>query len=333
MQPLLTVGIPVYNGMPYLPESLASILGQTYSNFEVIVVNDGSTDDSLKYLRSVRDSRLRVISQPNRGITSALNRILAEAHTPWLVRLDADDIACPDRLALLVEAIRQRPDAGMFYTDATHYGHARAISKLRTTMGTPDELRAITKSGYLLSICHVSTALNIAKTQNLGGYRFNLFVEDLDLWWRMALKHDIVFIPRVTVSVRLRNASTCVSNLKTLSLNALYVQYLLLSHLWKFSPLGYDAVTPFLAQTVDSHRMSYRYEMWLAGSEISSGHHARALPHLARAICKSPRHFFDRLFHLFSRPEIFSRGEDPAQFRHRQQLLWPSAIHSLGETI
>jgi glycosyltransferase involved in cell wall biosynthesis len=333
MEPLFTVGIPVYNGMPYLPESLQSILQQTYPHFEVVVINDGSTDDSLKYLQRVRDPRLRVISQPNRGLTATLNRLLAEARTQWLVRLDADDVACPERLALLTEAIQQYPDAGMFYSDAANYGHARVVSKVRTTRGTPEELRAITLSGYLLSICHVTVALNIAKTQSLGGYRFNLYVEDLDLWWRMALRHDIVFLPKVTVSVRLHNASACVSNLQKLSLNTLYVQYLLLSHLWQLSPLGYDAVAPYLIETVDPRRLQYRHQMWLAGGEISSGRYHRALPHLARALLKSPRHFLDRLRYPFFPTGIFPRGEDPARFRQRQHLLWGPDTRLLGEAI
>jgi glycosyltransferase involved in cell wall biosynthesis len=333
MQPFLTVGIPVYNGMPYLPESLQSILQQTYPNYEVIVINDGSTDDSLQYLKSVHDPRLRVISQPNRGITAALNRALAEARTPWLVRLDADDIACPDRLAMLAQAIQQHPNAGMFYSDAENYHHSRFISKLRTTRGTPEQLRAITESGYLLSICHVTVALNIAKTQDLGGYRFNLYVEDLDLWWRMALQHDIVFVPQVTVSVRLREESACVSNLEQLTLNTLYVQYLLLSHLWKLPALSYEAVVPFLIETIDRGQLQYRRHMWVAGSQMGAGQYHRAVPNLVHAAMNSPRHFFDRLRFVFLPEGTVQRGENPRQFWRRQHLLWDSDARLLGEAV
>src|SRR4051812_48654504 len=100
MEPLFTFGIPVFNGMPYLPETLESVWRQTNPHFKVLVIDDGSTDDSLQYLRSIKDSRLNVISQPNRGLPATLNRLLGEARTPWLVRLDADDTACPERLAL-----------------------------------------------------------------------------------------------------------------------------------------------------------------------------------------------------------------------------------------
>jgi glycosyltransferase involved in cell wall biosynthesis len=333
MQPRFTIGIPVYNGMPYLPESLQSILRQTYPHFEVVVINDGSTDGSLEYLKSVRDPRVRVISQPNRGITSALNRILTEARTPWLVRLDADDVASPDRLAVLNEAVQQNPDAGMFYSEAVNYGHSSVISKLRTIRGTPEELRVITRSGYLLSICHVTAALNVAKTQNLGGYRFNLLVEDLDLWWRMALRYEIVFVPKVTVLVRLHAASTCAGNLERLTLNTLYVQYLLLSELWQFPPLEYEAVAPRLAETIDKKQLRYRHQMWLAGGQLGVGQYHRAVPHLARALVASPKHFVERLtYPLFPKVAV-QRGEDPTRFRQRQHLLWGSAAQVLGEAI
>ena len=95
----ITVGIPVFNAMPYLPESLESILRQSYSDFEILVINDGSTDGGRDYLRSVRDPRLRVVDQENRGLAATRNRMLAEASTPWLARHDADDVAYPHRLA------------------------------------------------------------------------------------------------------------------------------------------------------------------------------------------------------------------------------------------
>ena len=116
----LTVGIPVFNAMPYLRESIQSILHQTYSDFVILAINDGSTDGSLEYLESIRDRRLRILNHSNRGLTATLNRMLSEAETPWLVRFDADDIAYPDRLAT-IEHIERHPDAGMFGPLADYY--------------------------------------------------------------------------------------------------------------------------------------------------------------------------------------------------------------------
>ena len=214
MRPLFTIGMPVYNAMPYLPEAVESVIRQTYPHFELLIVNDGSRDGSFEYLRSLKDSRIRIVSQENRGLTATLNRLLEEARAPWLVRLDADDVACPERLALVAGALERHPAAGMFYSRAAHYGHASTIAAARSTEGTPAELRELTCAGYLLSIVHSSVVLNVARTRALGGYRFDLHIEDLDLWWRMALRHDIVFIPQVTVQYRLNHESVCINNLK-----------------------------------------------------------------------------------------------------------------------
>src|SRR5919106_3135935 len=100
---LLTVGIPVYNAMPFLPEAVESVLRQTYPDFDLLVVDDGSTDGGPDYLRSVSDPRVRVIRQENQGMSNALNRMLREINTPWLVRQDADDLADEHRLEVITQ--------------------------------------------------------------------------------------------------------------------------------------------------------------------------------------------------------------------------------------
>src|SRR5258708_21922271 len=135
MNTKLTIGIPVHNGMPYLAETLQSVRWQTYGDVEILVIDDGSKDDTSEYLQSLRYPRLRVISQSNQGLTATLNRMLRECHTPWLVRLDADDIALPHRAAVVAQAIKRAPDAGMFHSRAKQHDHANGISLSPTTEG------------------------------------------------------------------------------------------------------------------------------------------------------------------------------------------------------
>src|ERR1700747_1547593 len=111
--------------MPYLPEAVESLLGQSVSGFEILAIVDGATDESLAYLESVRDSRLRILVQPNRGVTATLNRMLHECRTPWLVRQDADDVSHPRRMERLISAIAEHPDAGMFYSLANYHPRER----------------------------------------------------------------------------------------------------------------------------------------------------------------------------------------------------------------
>src|SRR5438270_5801548 len=96
--PRVSVGLPVHNGMRFLREALESVLRQTLGDFELLVVDDGSTDDTPEVLASVRDGRLRVLRQEHEGLVAALNRGADEARAPYLARMDADDVSLPRRL-------------------------------------------------------------------------------------------------------------------------------------------------------------------------------------------------------------------------------------------
>lgn len=322
MQPLFTIGMPVYNAMPHLPEAVESVLRQTYPHFELLIVNDGSRDRSLEYLRSLQDSRVRVLSQENRGLTTTLNRLLEEARAPWLARLDADDVACPERLAVAAAAIERQPAAGMFYSRAAHCGHHPTIAAARSTEGSPAELRELTCAGYLLSIVHSSVVLHVAKTRALGGYRFDLHIEDLDLWWRMALRHGIVFIPQVTVHYRLSRESLCSNHLQSLSANTLFAQYLLLSRLWGLEAQPYEAVIGALNGLVDRRRLAYREQMWRAAAHLGAQRYRRAASHLVKAAGCSPIHFLRRAAYPFRPGGAVHLGEYPQRFRRIEQHLW-----------
>jgi len=325
MAPLVTVGIPVYNGMPFLPEAIESILSQAFDDYELLVINDGSTDASWDYLRSLKHPRLRLVSQANQGLTATLNRMLQEARSPWLVRLDADDVACPNRLEIVAKQIKERPGSGMFYSRAKLHQHASAVSVTRSTEATPSELRIQTKMGYLLAICHSSVVLNVQKTLSLGGYRFNLHIEDLDLWWRMALTYDVVFIPKITVAYRLNAGSICSRNLGELECQTLFAQYLLLSQLWGREPLPYAQIQPVLQSFLDRRRLIYREQMWRAAISLSARKYGQAVSHMVVAACSAPRRFLQRSLYPLHRPSIFRIGEPPQAFTKMRDQLWPSS--------
>jgi len=320
---LITVGLPVYNAMPYLPETIQSLLHQTYRNFELFVIDDGSTDGSLEYLRSIRDRRLKLISQENQGLTVTLNRMLRDASTPWLVRHDADDIAFPERLSLIAEHIRRFPDAGMFYSYARYYHDGRAFGHFRSTCAHPLELRDLTLRGHLLAICHPSVTLNVARTIQVGGYRFDLHIEDVDLWWRMALAADIHLIPYATVACRHNARSVSMNNFERQCLHTLFVQYLLLSHVWNLTPFPLEVVSERLQILLDSRRMRFRKHARLSGICLSEKRVVDALKHACTAVYASPAHFTGRLLYEVWPKGPVINGEDPGRFVDLKQLLWP----------
>lgn len=127
--PTISVVMSVYNGSPYLREAIESVLAQTYSDFEFIIIDDGSTDASAEIIRSYADSRIRFIQQPNAGLPSALNTAIHASCTGLIARMDCDDICLPERLQTEFEYMNEHPDivligsaANYMDVDGNHIG-------------------------------------------------------------------------------------------------------------------------------------------------------------------------------------------------------------------
>jgi glycosyltransferase involved in cell wall biosynthesis len=320
---MLTVGLPVHNAMPFLPQTVESLLQQTYAEFELLIIDDGSTDDSLDYLKSLKDTRVRLLAQENQGLSATLNRMLREARTPWLVRHDADDLAFPERLALTARHIEQHPDAGMFYSYARYYQNGRVFGNFRTTTNTPEGLRELTRRGLLLAICHPTVTLNVEKTIRAGGYRFNLHVEDIDLWWRMVLMYDIRLIPEPTIAVRHNLSSISAENFEQQNTNTLFVQYLLLSHLWGLNPLPYERAAVRLSALVNRRKLRFRENARLTNIYLSRRDYPRALRHACSSMIASPLDFVTRVLYEVRKNAAVTNGISPEKFRKSKDLFWP----------
>ena len=318
----LTVGLPVHNAMPFLPETVDSLLRQDFQNFNVLIIDDGSADGSSEYLSTIKDPRVRIIRQENRGLTSTLNRMLREAETPWLVRQDADDIAYPNRIKLIKEYTDRYPSAGMFYSLANYYQENTSFGKFRTTVASPKVLSNLTRAGYLISICHPTAVLNVEKTLALGGYRFDLYVEDIDLWWRMALSHDIILIPEITVGYRHNLSSICGNNLEASYVNTLYIQYLLLSYLWGLNQRPYERVKPELARMTSKNRLRFKEHIRKVNICAGRKQYAKAMGHSIIAFLSDPKYFLNRLAYEFGGKELAVSGTDPRVFASLSDALW-----------
>ncbi|MBF2046913.1 MAG: glycosyltransferase [Elainella sp. C42_A2020_010] len=113
--PQVSIIIPAYNGERFITKALDSILAQTYSNYEIIVVNDGSTDQTAAVLQPYRD-RILYIEQANQGVAAARNRGMALAQGELIAFLDQDDVLLPDKLAVQVECVAQHPEIGIVHS-------------------------------------------------------------------------------------------------------------------------------------------------------------------------------------------------------------------------
>ena len=111
--PLVSILMPVYNSEKYLREAIKSILNQTFTNFELIIINDGSTDNSLKIIKSFKDNRIKIIkNKGNLGLIKTLNKGIDLAQGKYIARMDADDIAMPKRLEKQIAFFNENPDYG-----------------------------------------------------------------------------------------------------------------------------------------------------------------------------------------------------------------------------
>ncbi|MEA5399617.1 glycosyltransferase family 2 protein [Synechococcus sp. BA-124 BA4] len=115
-QPLVSVIMPLYNSAATVRESLQSVIGQTYRNLEILVVDDGSSDEGPSICREFNDGRLRILEQANRGLAGARNTGIRQAHGEILAFLDSDDLWLPEKIARHVEHLQRHPDVGVSFS-------------------------------------------------------------------------------------------------------------------------------------------------------------------------------------------------------------------------
>lgn len=187
--PQVTVLMSVYNSEPFLAEAVESILGQTYQDFEFVIIDDGSEDGSREIIEryAARDSRIVVLAnETNIGLTRSLNRGLEAARGRYLARQDADDVSLPHRLATQVEYLDSHPATGLLGTGYQIIdARGRILGVQRATRGH-EALKAelIVKNNALL---HTSVMTRAELVRAVGGYNENFtYAQDYDLWWRMA---------------------------------------------------------------------------------------------------------------------------------------------------
>jgi glycosyltransferase involved in cell wall biosynthesis len=180
----------VYNSEIYLGEAVDSILAQTFSDFELIIIDDGSTDGSTSILQAfaARDSRVRLTSRPNTGIVRAANEGIAQARGNYLARMDSDDISLPERFARQVEYLERNADCvlvGSRVTLIDPYGSPVAVSGQKLTH---DEIeKELLTGGGGWAVVQPSAMMRTQAVRAAGGYRGSINMsEDHDLFLRLA---------------------------------------------------------------------------------------------------------------------------------------------------
>lgn len=210
--PTISVLMPVYNAGPYLAEATQSILNQTFQNFEFIIVNDGSTDDSLDILRlfTGRDGRIILVDRPNGGYSSALNQALELARGEFVARMDADDFSFPTRFARQIEYLKQHLNCvavGAKALMVDQEGDSLSVIDSPSDHETIDREHLKAIGGQIL---HPSVMIRREALKEIGGYRTNFEpAEDLDLFLRLAEMGVLANLTEILIKYRVH--PTCVS--------------------------------------------------------------------------------------------------------------------------
>lgn len=210
MTPAVSVLLPVRNGLPYLEAALASVLAQRFTDFELLIVDDGSTDGTRDLLRELTDPRVRLFTTGGAGLAAALNLGLAQARGAYLARHDADDWSAPERLERQWQWLERHRDIDVLATAASFAdaqgapvdsAWTRAVHAQWDAALTPDAIAAL-----MPLTCCLFHATVMARTDVLraaGGYdQATVPAEDYDLWLRLLPRHRFARLPERLYTVR-----------------------------------------------------------------------------------------------------------------------------------
>jgi len=202
---MLTVTLPVYNAMPYLRAAVESVLSQSYRDFDFLIIDDGSSDGSAAYLRSLHDPRIKLSVRSNRGLGTTLNELFRNSRTEYVARMDADDICEPHRLEKQMAFLRDHGDVVMLGSGIAFIVGDRVIEGVRPlTEHSEIRQRLLQKRP---GVNHPTLIVRRDAWAGVGGYRFAGAGEDLDFCLRLCDFGRVANVPEALYHYRLRKES------------------------------------------------------------------------------------------------------------------------------
>lgn len=208
MAPRVSILVPTYNRANYLLETLASALAQTVREIAVIVVDDGSTDNTAELVRRLGDPRVEYIWQPNRGVSAALNTAWRAARTEYVAMLGSDDVMLPRQIETLLGRMEQAPPLTLAFARAQAMDAQG--NPLPQILGSPLKFpdHALSSLLYGDCICGVACLIRRADLERAGGFDESLIAnEDWDLWIRMAEHGSFAFCDEILARYRMHPTS------------------------------------------------------------------------------------------------------------------------------
>jgi glycosyltransferase involved in cell wall biosynthesis len=202
MEPLVTVFIPVYNSEKYIKQCLDSVVNQTYRNLEILIIDDGSTDNSINIIKEFYDDRIRILqNKGNKGLPYTRNKGLREAQGKYFATLDSDDIAIKTRIEKQVSYLEKNNDIDVLTSNYQVF--SSYIKKNIINNKEPDETKI-----YLMFGCHICNSTSMIRLQSVKkygiSYNLNCFIaQDYELWTQFSKHGKIDHLSEILVKYRM----------------------------------------------------------------------------------------------------------------------------------
>ncbi len=208
----ISVIIPVFNAEKTIEETIDSILNQTFKDIEIIIINDGSTDATLEIIENISDSRIKIFSYPNAGLSASRNRGIDRAKREYISFIDADDLWTPDKLELQWQALQSNPQAAVAYSWTDYIDESsKFIKSGRRIKVNGDAFSKLLITNFLEN---GSNPLIRQQALEIGSFDESLTAaEDIDMWLRLAVDYEFVCVEKPQILYRTSTTSMS-TNLK-----------------------------------------------------------------------------------------------------------------------
>ena len=283
-EPRVSVVVPAYNAQDYIVETLESAINQRFYSFEIIVVDDGSTDETHAIVEKYRDRGVILLTQSNAGIGAARNRALSAARGEFIALLDADDVWEPEYLQTMIAFLDQNPEVSIAFSDQLFFGKSKFAGKKFQDIYPPSPPITFAKLAAGISHISISATLRCDVFTRVGMFEQSEAIkggEDFDLWLR-ALHAGCRIEPVRSVLARYRRHVDSLSSSKSMEKAALYA-------LGKWR--GTDSLTAPERQAIEATylRIQSYLDVRAAISHIHNGEYILASAALRRACEHNPK--------------------------------------------